>query len=173
MEFLAADWPTLERIDRLNHARRERELRAFAIWCVLQCQLHRSQAILLRRCIVANRLDASRRHIAMQSIWRQQAFRLAGAMLIGMKHDALAASVWIAVVSVARPDPREAAVSAAHYARLHAACRVDALDRVESQSWIPQRGIPQAIAARAWAASRAMGDQCDQLDRMIREGCRT
>jgi hypothetical protein len=171
VDLLAIDTPTLERIDRLADAGRDRCLRSFAIWCVLQCQLNRSQAQLLRRCIRANDLGRDGRGEAMRAIRGDHAPRIAGAVLIGMKHDPITASVWIATVAVTDPSPREAAIAAAGYARLHASLRIDSLDRIQACCADPLHSGPASLAhARLWAATRAAGDQCDHLDRIMAQG---
>ena len=168
MDVAALDPSTLERIDRLAAAGRERCLRDFAIWCVMQCRLSHGQALLLRRCILANRLEPAARKAALRAIRVDQAPRLAGAMLIGLKHNLASAVVWIAAIATTDPDAREGAVIAALHARMSARRSADGLDQGAAIRAMGSRGAARNLeAARAWAEARAMGDQCDQLDRII------
>lgn len=174
MESLDLDPAIASRLERLAVRRGSGSLRRFAVWCGLQCQLNRRQAGILQQCIVAQRQPGDRAARSFAAIRAAHLQRQIAATLIGMKYEPIQASATVVVIAAAHPDAREAAQQSATFARMHAVYRAMAIDMLH------ERSVDHAEAAnvfgdcsarniRLWANAAAMGDQCDQLDRMLEE----
>lgn len=174
MESLDLDPAIASRLESLAVRRGSGSLRRFAVWCGLQCQLNRRQACILRQCIVAQRQPGDRAARVFASIRRAHLQGQIGATLIGMKYDPIQASATVVVIAAAHPDAREAAEQSATFARMHAGYRAIAIDtfhacNVNHAEAAHVLGECSARIIRLWASAAAMGDQCDQLDRMLEE----
>jgi hypothetical protein len=174
MESLDLDPAVASRLDRLAVRRGGGSLRRFAVWCGWQCLLNRQQACILRQCIIAQRQPADRAARAFASIREAHLQRQIAATLIGMKYEPVQASATVTVIAAAHPNAREAASQAATFARMHAGYRAIATDAVHERDADHAESAHASVecstrAVRLWADATAMGDQCDQLDRMLGE----
>ena len=186
MELGHVDSCTTERIRQLLQSHKAWGVRAFSLWCVGQCTLSNRHIAIFRHCRYALspaffnvRRDFTKSESVFSQVFELHSHKLLGAMWMGMKYDPFGASVLIALITLAQRDPLLGAINTAHFVRRHAMARalreIDRGDRDIELSKMKCHA-PYALLTATQrnavldAEAQTMGDQIDQLDRMIQEG---
>jgi hypothetical protein len=146
--------PILERLSALQNRGGDRALRGFAIWAASQVSNgHDSVSGLVAK---SRSLLAMEEGNDFETAYRDIAGAMAATATIGLRNAPAAAHAQLAAFHTLASDALSAASGAAWHARMHYICR--------ARGGFEQEERHEAMCE---ADALAMGDQIDQLDRMI------
>ena len=146
--------PILERLSALQNRGGDRALRGFAIWAASQVSNgHDSVSRLVAQ---SRSLLAMEEGADFETAYRDIAGAMTASATIGLRNVPAAAHAQLAAFHTLTPDALSAATGAAWHVRMHYICR--------ARGGFEQEERRQEMCE---ADALAMGDQIDQLDRMI------